>query len=778
MKSGKSEPRYRRLMARQRVLGRQQHGAAIAELVVVLPALLMLGLGVLESALFYQAKTTVTYATFEAARKGATTHAQKRPMRDEFGMRIASIYGGDGSGAKAQAAMAEGQIDAHNPLITTIDIINPNSEAFLEFGVENPKTGQIEIPNTHLRYRDPNVVGAKSEVNVQDANLLKIQAEYGYQLRVPLVAQAVTGIMKQFDPGNARYYDQGRIPISAVATVRMQSAAWENGNLNADGTAPGDGVVPNGELDDRTPREGDIDGDGIPDGEDGDIDGDGIANEHDADANGNGVADVEEQPAEEEPVCENPTIEEDTRGATGEEDAGFWGELWSGVKDGLTEGYEFIKGFWAGMREQVGDLIDAIASPIETLEGLVALGQALIDDFEGTVRQIGEVLGQDFTNLTQCGSYDRGRVIGEYASPAFVLKLATKLSKFGDLATAIRKTKDDFGCASFVQNTGVAVVGGLVAINSVSIGDSVLSREEGTYRNVERAVVDTVARDADRYVELTTEYETFKLTGEHPVWVQGKGWTPVNDVSQQQALATRHGDALVISNAPVEAPIEVFNFTVDDTESYFVGESLLWVHNAPSCELPPDFFDKPLTERTLSKSNGAHRNGLIGEGKANQLLEDRGFVPLGDKNVDPKKLNDNDSFEQELLGYRGIQGIDAIFRDPDSGKIYIVESKASGVSEGCTARSLCKLAGGERQMSREWLSRSRLEDAGLSAIEADEALAGLRTGETIRVYAGTNRNGQTEFYRIRDVVQSDGTIDQNNVVVDRSKKLFEGRGDT
>lgn len=256
MKSVNSESR-RRQATRRRVLSWHQRGAAIAELVVALPALLMLGLGVLESALFYQAKTTVTYATFEAARKGATTHAQKRPMRDEFGMRIASIYGGDGSGAKAQAAMAEGQVDAHNPLITTIDIINPNSEAFLEFGVENPKTGQIEIPNTHLRYRDPNVVGAKSEVNVQDANLLKIQAEYGYQLRVPLVAQAVTGIMKQFDPGNARYYDQGRIPISAVATVRMQSAAWEDGNLLADGTVPGDGDVPNGEVDHTTPPGGD-----------------------------------------------------------------------------------------------------------------------------------------------------------------------------------------------------------------------------------------------------------------------------------------------------------------------------------------------------------------------------------------------------------------------------------------------------------------------------------------------------------------------------------------
>ncbi len=226
---------------------RRQRGAAIAEFVVVLPALLVLGLGSLQSALFYQAKTTVTYAAFEAARKGATLHGQKTPMLDEFGLRLAPVFGGDGSGSNALHAINKGQLEARDPRITGIDIINPTHEAFLEFGTDNPETGKIEIPNSHLQYRDATRIGASSGVNVQDANLLKIKITYGFALTVPLVNGLVTSALKRIDPQNAAFYDQNRIPISAVATVRMQSEAWEDGNLSASGTPPGGGVVPNGE---------------------------------------------------------------------------------------------------------------------------------------------------------------------------------------------------------------------------------------------------------------------------------------------------------------------------------------------------------------------------------------------------------------------------------------------------------------------------------------------------------------------------------------------------
>ncbi len=231
---------------RQPRRARRQRGAAIAEFVVVLPALLLLGLGSIQSALFHQAKTTVTYATFEAARTGATTNALKAAMLDQFGLRIAPVFGGDGSGSDAVAAIAKGKSEARNAGITRIDIINPTREAFQDFGVRNPKTGKIGISNSHLKRRNANDIRANSGVNIQDANLLKIKTTYGYQLKVPLINSLVTAALRKIDPQNAAFYDQNRIPITAVATVRMHSEAWEDGNLTVAGTQPGGAVVTGG----------------------------------------------------------------------------------------------------------------------------------------------------------------------------------------------------------------------------------------------------------------------------------------------------------------------------------------------------------------------------------------------------------------------------------------------------------------------------------------------------------------------------------------------------
>jgi len=70
------------------------------------PVLFLLGMGTLQAGLLYHNKTILNYATYEAARVGATRHAQRKPMRKELGIRLAPIIGGDGSLEKAAGAMA------------------------------------------------------------------------------------------------------------------------------------------------------------------------------------------------------------------------------------------------------------------------------------------------------------------------------------------------------------------------------------------------------------------------------------------------------------------------------------------------------------------------------------------------------------------------------------------------------------------------------------------------------------------------------------------------
>ena len=69
-----------------------------------------------------------------------------------------------------------------------------------------------------------------------------------------------------------------------------------------------------------------------------------------------------------EDVCSKTSAADDKNGASAA-DQGFWGDLWSGVKDGLVYGYEFVKGLFAGLKGQVTDLYHMVTNPTEAING-------------------------------------------------------------------------------------------------------------------------------------------------------------------------------------------------------------------------------------------------------------------------------------------------------------------------------------------------------------------------------------------------------------------------
>lgn len=284
-------------------------------------------------------------------------------------------------------------------------------------------------------------------------------------------------------------------------------------------------------------------------------------------------------------------------------DQGFWGSIWNGIQSGLTYGYEFVKGLFTGLKGQIVDLIDLISNPGDVINGLIDLGKAFYNDPKGTIAQLGQLLGQEavdtLTRASQCGAYDLGNVIGSYVSPALTLKLASRLTKYsGKLADAVRTIKHDLGCASFAAGTLVATPNGTIPIEQVGIGQSVLSRNEASFADAPRAVEQVFGRVAPSYRLLKTDLGTLTLTDEHPLWVQGKGWTEAREIAEDDVIAGESGDALVQSNLAVNKPLRVYNFTVSTTHNYFVGPEGIWAHNA-KCVLPMPY------KATKSPSNYA-----------------------------------------------------------------------------------------------------------------------------------------------------------------------------
>ena len=229
-------------------------GQAMIEFLIITPVLLLLVFGALQFALMYQAKTALNYATFEAARAGALSNARTSIIENTFARGMAPVYTHDDTVDEVEQARERVRRDIMNGLVI-FEMINPDINAFNDFGFDLYDDGNIYIPNDNLMYRPVNT-GSTSGLTVQDANLLKLHITYCYPLYVPFVNQFIIRLMKNVpnadEPWNAgiplsgtsnetclksrspdddRWMDalkpdvQARFPLHAQAIVRMQSPA-------------------------------------------------------------------------------------------------------------------------------------------------------------------------------------------------------------------------------------------------------------------------------------------------------------------------------------------------------------------------------------------------------------------------------------------------------------------------------------------------------------------------------------------------------------------------
>jgi hypothetical protein len=266
----------------------------MVESLIALPLLFMVGLGAVQFALVMHARQALNFALIEAARAGSVGHAEAGAIRSGLSRGLVPwLYGANDLGeyainlARAAVHIRQGEAIGWMSLVQ----LSPTTASFDDWAepARDASGGLIadvrEIPNDNLVARaeasDAPAVGAASGQTLADANLLRLRLDYGVPLVVPVVGRLISSAVRVWNgceiglpkriglirldapqvnlgprPFSCAMYGNGvataagvaadtpRLPMSLIATVRMQSPARQGGEGGISESGDGGEPIP------------------------------------------------------------------------------------------------------------------------------------------------------------------------------------------------------------------------------------------------------------------------------------------------------------------------------------------------------------------------------------------------------------------------------------------------------------------------------------------------------------------------------------------------------
>jgi RHS repeat-associated protein len=159
---------------------------------------------------------------------------------------------------------------------------------------------------------------------------------------------------------------------------------------------------------------------------------------------------------------------------------------------------------------------------------------------------------------------------------------------------------------SFIPGTLVYSDNGLVPIETLNIGDSILSFNEETgiyeYKYITHLITG----------ERTYKLFTFDLanggeittTEEHPFYVSG-AWLNAKDITIDHALTSKNSSQSIETVSTALFYTKVYNITVEDNHNYLVGSGLVLTHNANDlCDFVTSKVDPSKVRNALGAYKG------------------------------------------------------------------------------------------------------------------------------------------------------------------------------
>lgn len=135
----------------------------------------------------------------------------------------------------------------------------------------------------------------------------------------------------------------------------------------------------------------------------------------------------------------------------------------------------------------------------------------------------------------------------------------------------------------FVAGTLIATENGSLPIEQITVGMMVYATNPETGETELKEVVNSFVRESSELVHITVNGEEITTTPTHPFWVPQRGWTDAIDLRAGDRLQLLNGVYVIIEQVQhelLETPVTVYNFEVEDYQTYYVSGSAILVHNA------------------------------------------------------------------------------------------------------------------------------------------------------------------------------------------------------
>jgi hypothetical protein len=149
----------------------------------------------------------------------------------------------------------------------------------------------------------------------------------------------------------------------------------------------------------------------------------------------------------------------------------------------------------------------------------------------------------------------------------------------------------------FEAGTPVAAADGSVPIETVSVGDLVWAVDPATGITDYLTVTEVFSHHVGLPLEVVIGDDLIRVTEKHPFWVVGEGWVGAENLEPGGCVQTLARTCqAIVSIQVVTTDTWVYNFTVADAHTYFMGDEQWLVHNMCSATGIDDFLRKALNQ--------------------------------------------------------------------------------------------------------------------------------------------------------------------------------------